>query len=316
MAGLGDCISLVQTILSIRDSVEQNKALCAQLLRRVDYCGEILRSQQQQQSAAVPLVTETFQDLFDTLTLVMAYVKKYTKKRLGRKFFRAIYAGDDRSQFDDCKDRIDRCIDRLPVVQNMDQSERMRLAEENRIADFTELKDIINTSVQDVINAEHEGNHTLLESMDELKGDLHEFIAKEVKGVFDLRPEEFSELQNDMGDKLAAIDRRQQETLEVLGDVSSGVKSVKLELETMRQEMQDMLSRLQLNPNSRLNELESKVREDKISELELDVSAFELVEVPENFLGEGSFGHVYKVYIHLLLTIYSPVTHYVFTSPR
>ena len=143
-------------IYSVYTKVVQNKALCAQLHEIVQYCNDILTRQKSSSllstSTSSSLTQETFQSLHEALSLAKAYQEKYTKKKVGRSIIRAWNVNDDRSKFEDIKEKIDRCIDRLPIVQIMDQDERHALAEKRRISEFTELKRVINISVEEILN--------------------------------------------------------------------------------------------------------------------------------------------------------------------
>ena len=56
----------------------------------------------------------------------------------------------------------------------------------------------------------------------------------------------------------------------------------------------EILARLQLNPNSKLNEVDTQIREENLSRLRQEPSSFNLVEDHDHVLGEGSFGRVYR----------------------
>ena len=86
-------------------------------------------------------------------------------------------------------------IDRLPIVQIMDQDERNALAEKRRISEFTVLKRVINTSVEEILNETHDNNETIIDVMRGFKQDLHQFITNEAGSMFNLRSDELSSLR-------------------------------------------------------------------------------------------------------------------------
>ena len=216
MFGIKDCIDICFAIYSVHENVVQNKALCTQLNETVHYCEGILKKQNQQSFSSSSLTEETFQSLHYALSLAQAYHERYTKKKLGRSVIRAWNGNNDRSDFEDCKERIDRCIDRLPVVQIMDQDERFALAEERRVSEFTELKRVINISVEDILSEAHDNNQAVVDIMKEFQQDLHQFVTNEAGPMFKLNVEEISSLRADVDEKLSVLDARQQEILEIL----------------------------------------------------------------------------------------------------
>ena len=123
---------------------------------------------------------------------------------------------DDRFYFNECKERIDGCIARLPIVQIMDQDERFVIVEKRRISEFTELKRVINISVEDILNHAHDNSQAVVDIMKEFRQDLHQFVTNEAVSMFRLNTEEISSLQVDVNDKLAILDARQKEILDIL----------------------------------------------------------------------------------------------------
>ena len=216
MLGIKDCIDMCCAIYSVYTKVVQNKALCAQLYEIVQYCEDILRRQKSSLSNSSSLTEETFQSLHQALCLAKAYQEKYTKKKVGMSIIRAWNVNDDRSKFEEIKEKIDRCIDRLPIVQIMDQDERYALAEKRRISEFTELKRVINISVEEILNETHDDSETIIDIMKGFKQDLHQFITNEAGSMFNLKSDEISSLRVDIDGKLAILDARQKEILETL----------------------------------------------------------------------------------------------------
>ena len=225
MFGVKDCIDICLSIYSVYKTVVQNKALCAQLKETVQYCESLLTRQQQQQQHQCSFITgssigvtaeDTFQSLHDALSLGQAYIIKYTEKKIGRSIIRALNITDDRFHFNECKERIDGCIARLPIVQIMDQDERFVIAEKRRISEFTELKRVINISMEDILNHAHDNSQAVVDIMKEFRQDLHQFVTNEAVSMFRLNTEEISSLQVDVNDKLAILDARQKEILDIL----------------------------------------------------------------------------------------------------
>merc|ERR1719247_3679429 len=216
------------------------------------------------------LTQETFQSLHQALRLAEAYMEKYTKKKVGRSIIRAWNVNDDRSKFEEIKEKIDRCIDRLPIVQIMDQDERYALAEKRRMSEFTELKRVIDISVEEILNETHDSNETIIDIMRGFKEDLYQFITNEAGSMFNLKFDELSSLRVDIDDKLAILDARQKEILETLRGVSTGVNRIDHNVENIYA----ILAKLQLNPNSKLNEVDTQIREDNLSRLRLEPSSF------------------------------------------
>ena len=203
-------------IYSVYTKVVQNKALCAQLYEIVQYCEDILTRQKSSLSNSSSLTEETFQSLHQALCLAKAYQEKYTKKKVGMSIIRAWNVNDDRLKFEEIKEKIDRCIDRLPIVQIMDQDERYALAEKRRISEFTELKRVINISVEEILNETHDDSETIIDIVKEFIQDLHQFITNEAGSMFNLKSDEISSLRVDIDGKLAILDARQKEILETL----------------------------------------------------------------------------------------------------
>ena len=220
MFGIKDCIDICLSIYSVYKTVVQNKALCAQLKETVQYCESLLKRQKQQDSSIIrssnTLTEETFQSLHDALDYAKAYITKYTKKKIGRSIIRVMNMNDDRSHFEECKERIDRCIDRLPIVQIMDQDERNVIAEKRRISEFNELKRVINISVEDILNEAHDNSQAVVDIMNEFRQDLHQFVNNEAVSMFRLNTQEISSLQVDVNYKLTILDARQKEILDML----------------------------------------------------------------------------------------------------
>lgn len=220
MFGIKDCIDICLSIYSVYKTVVQNKALCAQLKETVQYCESLLKRQKQQDSSIIrssnTLTEETFQSLHDALDYAKAYITKYTKKKIGRSIIRVMNMNNDRSHFEECKERIDRCIDRLPIVQIMDQDERNVIAEKRRISEFNELKRVINISVEDILNEAHDNSQAVVDIMNEFRQDLHQFVNNEAVSMFRLNTQEISSLQVDVNYKLTILDARQKEILDML----------------------------------------------------------------------------------------------------
>ena len=220
MFGIKDCIDICLSIYSVYKTVVQNKALCAQLKETVQYCESLLKRQKQQDSSIIrssnTLTEETFQSLHDALDYAKAYITQYTKKKIGRSIIRVMNMNNDRSHFEECKERIDRCIDRLPIVQIMDQDERNVIAEKRRISEFNELKRVINISVEDILNEAHDNSQAVVDIMNEFRQDLHQFVNNEAVSMFRLNTQEISSLQVDVNYKLTILDARQKEILDML----------------------------------------------------------------------------------------------------
>ena len=220
MFGIKDCIDICLSIYSVYKTVVQNKALCAQLKETVQYCESLLKRQKQQDSSIIrssnTLTEETFQSLHDALDYAKAYITKYTEKKIGRSIIRVMNMNNDRSHFEECKERIDRCIDRLPIVQIMDQDERNVIAEKRRISEFNELKRVINISVEDILNEAHDNSQAVVDIMNEFRQDLHQFVNNEAVSMFRLNTQEISSLQVDVNYKLTILDARQKEILDML----------------------------------------------------------------------------------------------------
>ena len=96
-------------------------------------------------------------------------------------------------------------IDRLPIVQIMDQDERNALAEKRRISEFTVLKRVINTSVEEILNETHDNNETIIDVMRGFKQDLHQFITIEAGSLLNLKSDELSSSRVDINDKVAIL---------------------------------------------------------------------------------------------------------------
>ena len=80
-----------------------------------------------------------------------------------------------------------------------------------------------------------------------------------------------------------------------LKDMSGDVKSIDGKMDIMGGKIDELMARLQKDPNCEPeNEVESKLRKEKLSALKLEASSFILVENANSLLGEGSFGRVYK----------------------
>ena len=219
MLGIKDCIDICCAIYSVYKKVVQNKALCAQLEEIVQYCDDILTRQKTSSHSSTTsssLTQETFQSLHHALRLAEAYMEKYTEKKLGRSIIRAWNVNDDRSKFEEIKEKIDRCIDRLPIVQIMDQDERNALAEKRRMSEFTELKRVINISVEEILNETHDNNEAIIDIIRGFQQDLHQFITNEAGSMFNLKSDELSSLRVDIDNKVAILDARQKEILEIL----------------------------------------------------------------------------------------------------
>ena len=218
--GIKDCIDICLSIYSVYKTVVQNKALCAQLKETVQYCESLLKRQKQQDSSIIrssnTLTEETFQSLHDALDYAKAYITQYTEKKIGRSIIRVMNMNNDRSHFEECKERIDRCIDRLPIVQIMDQDERNVIAEKRRISEFNELKRVINISVEDILNEAHDNSQAVVDIMNEFRQDLHQFVNNEAVSMFRLNTQEISSLQVDVNYKLTILDARQKEILDML----------------------------------------------------------------------------------------------------
>ena len=107
MLGIKDCIDICCAIYSVYAKVVQNKALCAQLNEIVQYCDDILTRQKSSLSSTTSssLTEETFQSLHQALRLAEAYIEKYTKKKVGRSIIRAWNVNDDKSKFEDIKEK-------------------------------------------------------------------------------------------------------------------------------------------------------------------------------------------------------------------
>ena len=219
MLGIKDCIDICCAIYSVYKKVVQNKALCAQLEEIVQYCDDILTRQKTSSHSSTTsssLTQETFQSLHHALRLAEAYMEKYTEKKLGRSIIRAWNVNDDRSKFEEIKEKIDRCIDRLPIVQIMDQDERNALAEKRRMSEFTELKRVINISVEEILNETHDNDEAIIDIIRGFQQDLHQFITNEAGSMFNLKSDELSSLRVDIDNKVAMLDARQKEILEIL----------------------------------------------------------------------------------------------------
>ena len=220
MVGIDDCIAICRAIYSVYVKVVQNKALCAQLMELVQHCKDILTRQKSQKSSlpstSSSLTEETFQYLDKALRSAEEYMEKYTEKKVGMSIIRAWNVRSDRSKFEEIKEKIDRCVDRLPVVQIMDQDERNALAEKRRISEFTELKRVINVSVEEILDKTHDHNETIIGIMNGFKQDLHQFITNEAGSMFNLKSDEISSLRVDVDNKVAILDARQKEILETL----------------------------------------------------------------------------------------------------
>ena len=207
MAGLFDCITLIKSILEIKADVQQNKVLCARLLRRVSHCGDILREYREEQHQE--LIKDAIDDLRYTLPLVKKYVKGYTEKVLGRSIIRVIYAKDHEVQFEELRDRLDHCIDLLPIGQNIDNENRRR-------EDFEELKNILNSSVNEILSSTHDNNRDIVNAIDEFKQDIHSLVTHKFKELFCLEQYELTSLLGVVIDNKAALENRQNEILSVL----------------------------------------------------------------------------------------------------
>ena len=107
-------------------------------------------------------------------------------------------------------------IDRLPIVQIMDQDERNALTEKRRISEFTVLKRVINTSVEEILNETHDNNETIIDVMRGFQQDLHQFITIEAGSLCNLKSDELSSPRVDINDKVAILDTRYKEILETL----------------------------------------------------------------------------------------------------
>ena len=98
----------------------------------------------------------------------------------------------------------------------MDQDERFVIAEKRRISEFNELKRVINISVEDILNEAHDNSQAVVDIMNEFRQDLHQFVNNEAVSMFRLNTQEISSLQVDVNDKLAILDARQKEILDML----------------------------------------------------------------------------------------------------
>ena len=70
--------------------------------------------------------------------------------------------------------------------------------------------------MEDILNHAHDNSQAVVDIMKEFRQDLHQFVTNEAVSMFRLNTEEISSLQVDVNDKLAILDVRQKEILDIL----------------------------------------------------------------------------------------------------